>query len=43
VTKESRSYIAWCFQLTAKKNLFWMHGGDGNDEGEEEVGERENN
>jgi hypothetical protein len=38
VTNESRSSIAWCFKLTAQKNLFWMHDGDDN-EGEEEVGE----
>jgi hypothetical protein len=39
VTKESRSFITWCFQLTAQKSLFWMHDGDNNNEQEEEVGE----
>jgi hypothetical protein len=42
-TKEFRSLIAWCFQLTAQKSLFWMNDGDDNDNEEVEVGERENN
>jgi hypothetical protein len=39
VTKEYRSNIAWCFQMTAQKSLFSMHDGDDNNEKEEEVGE----